>query len=136
LTLAVIHSIIDKEIKTKKKQMQTELINLSTGLKNVYPPDWAMLYDPKTRYKKLVEVVKKTKTQITIKGETKYNISTGKIVPSNPNHAYLLRALTLEEIDDINRLEAREFIICDIKENLHSLDIDSLTEMAKAYFSD
>ena len=130
--------------------MQTELINLSTGLENVFPPDWAMLYDPKTRYKKLVEVVKKTKTQITIKGETKYNISkgitingetkynisTGKIVPSNPNHAYLLRALTLEEIDDIVRLEAREFIICDIKENLHSLDIDSLTEMAKAYFSD
>jgi len=44
--------------------MQTELINLSTGLENVFPPDWAMLYDPKTRYKKLVEVVKKQKHKL------------------------------------------------------------------------
>lgn len=109
--------------------MQTELIDLSTGLEKVYPGDWAMLYNSKTKYQKLVEVWRKSKTQVTIEGEKKYNISTGKIVPNNPDHPYLLRGLTLEEINNLDALEMREFVICDIKDRLHLLDADTLIKI-------
>ena len=113
-----------------------QINNLSTGLEHACKGDWVMLYNLKTGYKKLVEVCKKTKTQVTIKDETKYRIQTGEIVPHNPDHAYLLRALTVEEIDDLDQLEAREFLICDIKEKLHSLQFESLRGLDRVYFGD
>lgn len=106
--------------------MQTELIDLSTGLEEVHPGDWALLYNPKTGYKKLVEVWRKSKTQVTIEGEKKYNILTGCIVPQDSNHSYFLRGLTSEEIDNLEDLTTRESVIVDIKEKLHSLDLDTL----------
>lgn len=109
--------------------MQTKLFDLSTGLEKVCRADQAMLYNPQTGYKKLVEVVKKSRTQVTIEGERKYNILTGCIVPQDSNYSYFLRALTSEEIDNIDILIMRESIIVEIKEKLHSLDLDTLIKI-------
>jgi hypothetical protein len=103
----------------------------TTGLENAYQGDWVMLYNLKTGYKKLAEVSKKSKTQITIKDGTKYRIMTGEIVPNCRDHQFLLRGLTEEEIDDLDKLEAREFLISSIKEELHSLQFESLIELDK-----
>lgn len=112
--------------------MQTEFTNVSNGLENVYPGDWVILYN-KDGYKKLVQVIKKSKTQVSINdgNDEKYNIYTGKKVPNNNRNDYFLRALTSDEIDSLDALTKREIIILSIKNRLHSLDIEKLNQMSE-----
>lgn len=99
-------------------------------LKDLYPGDHAIICNPDSGYKELVEVWRKTPAQITVEKERKFNIKTGRVV-GDPKHPYTLRPLTSEELDNIEGLQMREYLIDEIKGHLQFLDHDVLSKISE-----
>ena len=99
-------------------------------LKDLYPGDHAIICNPDSGYKELVEVWRKTSAQITVEKNRKFNIKTGRLV-GDQKHPYVLRPLTSDEIDNVQVLEMREYLIDEIKGQLQFLDHDVLNRISE-----